>query len=73
MDLQGIDTLIIDFGGVLIDLDRQRCIDRFNELGITNVQAMLDVCHQQGFFLLHEKGLINDAEFRDEIRKMAEV
>ena len=73
MDLQGIDTLIIDFGGVLIDLDRQRCIDRFNELGITNVQAMLDVCHQQGFFLLHEKGLINDAEFRDEIRKMAGV
>ena len=73
MDLQGIDTLIIDFGGVLIDLDRQRCIDRFDELGITNVQAMLDVCHQQGFFLLHEKGLINDAEFRDEIRKMAGV
>ena len=73
MDLQGIDTLIVDFGGVLIDLDRQRCLDRFNALGIPNVQAMLDVCHQQGFFLLHEKGLITDAEFRDNIRKMAGV
>lgn len=73
MDLQGIDTLIVDFGGVLIDLDRQRCLNRFNALGIPNVQAMLDVCHQQGFFLLHEKGLITDAEFRDNIRKMAGV
>ncbi len=69
MDLKNIKTLIIDFGGVLIDLDRQRCIDSFVELGLPNVESMLDMCHQHGFFLQHEKGLLTDAEFRAEIHK----
>ena len=53
MKEKGIKNLIIDFGGVLIDLDRQRCIENFAKLGMPNVEAMLDVCHQQGFFLQH--------------------
>lgn len=69
MKRKGIKNLIIDFGGVLIDLDRQRCIEKFREIGMPHVEAMLDVCHQQGFFLQHEKGLITDAEFRDAIRE----
>ena len=69
MDLQGVKTLIIDFGGVLIDLDRQRCIDSFVELGFPDVESMLDMCHQHGFFLQHEKGLLPDEEFREEIRR----
>ena len=69
MKEKGIKNLIIDFGGVLIDLDRQRCIENFAKLGMPNVEAMLDVCHQQGFFLQHEKGLITSAEFRNEIRE----
>ena len=69
MDLQGVKTLIIDFGGVLIDLDRQRCIDSFVELGFPDVESMLDMCHQHGFFLQHEKGLLSDEEFREEIRR----
>ena len=69
MKEKGIKNLIIDFGGVLIDLDRQRCIENFAKLGMSNVEAMLDVCHQQGFFLQHEKGLITSAEFRNAIRE----
>ena len=34
-----------------------------------DVETMLDVCHQQGFFLQHEKGLITSAEFRNAIRE----
>ena len=63
-----IKNLIIDFGGVLIDLDRPRCIEHFRRLGMDNVEQMLDVCHQQGFFLQHEKGLIDAAEFRNRIQ-----
>lgn len=66
---RNIRNLIIDFGGVLIDLDRQRCIDNFARLGMKDVASMLDVCHQQGFFLQHEKGLISASEFRDRIRE----
>ena len=38
-------------------------------LSVENVDAMLDVCHQQDFFLNHEKGLIAAAEFREKIRE----
>ena len=69
MDLQGIKTLVIDFGGVLRDLDRWRCVKHFAELGLPDVESMLDMCHQHGFFLQHEQGLLTDEEFRAEIRK----
>lgn len=65
---KGIRNLIVDFGGVLIDLDRQRCIENFSRLGVPDTEAMLDVCHQQGIFLQYEKGTISSAEFRDAIR-----
>ena len=63
-----IKNLIFDFGGVLIDLDRERCLENFRRLGMKEVEQLLDVCHQQGFFLQHEKGLIDGAEFRERIR-----
>ena len=34
MKNKGIKNLILDFGGVLIDLDRQRCVEHFKELGL---------------------------------------
>lgn len=67
----GIKNLIIDFGGVLIDLDRVRCIQHFEQLGLSNVEAMLDIYHQQDFFQKYEKGLISNDEFRNIIREKA--
>lgn len=67
----GIKNLIIDFGGVLIDLDRPRCIKHFEQLGLRNVETMLDVYHQQDFFQKYEKGLISNDEFRSIIREKA--
>lgn len=34
MKRKGIKNLIFDFGGVLINLDRQRCVENFRKLGI---------------------------------------
>lgn len=68
MSNKAIRNLIVDFGGVLIDLDRTRCIEHFKQLGLDNVEAMLDIYHQQDFFQQYEKGLISSAEFRDIIR-----
>lgn len=69
MKNKGIKNLLIDFGGVLINLDRQRCINRFKELGCLHIENNLNNYYQQGFFMQHEKGLISTQEFRDEIRK----
>ena len=71
MKAKGIKNLLIDFGGVLINLDRQRCIENFRKLGLQNVDELLNVYHQQGIFMQQEKGLITSAEFRDSIREMA--
>ncbi len=68
MEKGTIKNLIIDFGGVLIDLDRKRCVENFKRLGLTDVENVLDIYHQQDFFQKYEKGLITSAEFRDEIR-----
>lgn len=68
MKRQGIKNLIIDFGGVLIDLDRERCIEKFRSLGLPNVEEMLDLYHQQDFFHNYEKGMIGSAEFRNVLR-----
>ncbi len=66
-----IKNLLIDFGGVLIDLDRRRCLEHFRRLGMPDVEGLLNDYRQKGFFQLHEKGLISDADFRGRIRQAA--
>ena len=61
MKRKGIKNLIIDFGGVLIDLDRQLCLENFRKLGLPDVEVMLDLYHQQDFFQKYEEGLITIA------------
>ena len=36
-----IRNLIIDLGGVLVDLTRNRCIEAFERLGVENVRERL--------------------------------
>ena len=42
MKRKGIKNLIIDLGGVLLDLDRQRCLESFRKLGLADVEHTLD-------------------------------
>ncbi|MFV0545120.1 MAG: HAD family hydrolase [Bacteroides sp.] len=69
MRRKGIKNLLIDFGGVLIDLDRERCIENFEKLGLADIDKMLGDFHHQGLFLQQEKGLISSAEFRTGLRE----
>lgn len=64
-----IRNLLVDFGGVLINLDRQRCIENFKKLGLTDADEMLGLFQQQGVFMQQEQGLITSAEFHDAIRE----
>ena len=69
---KNITTLIFDFGGVLINLDLNRCIQKFKDLGVSNFENNLNNYGQKGIFLEFEKGLIDIPTFRDEIRKLAQ-
>lgn len=71
--MKGIKNLIFDFGGVLIDLDRERCIRNFRQIGVENVESLLNVYGQQGLFREHEKGMIDDATFRQGVRDLAQL
>lgn len=64
-----IKSIIFDFGGVLINLNRQRCIDSFKQLGLNHVEDLINPFAQQGIFMQLEKGLITPAVFRDKIRE----
>ena len=70
MKSKGIKNLLIDLGGVLINLDRERCIENFKKIGFQNIEEKFCTHQLDGIFLQQEKGLITPAEFRDGILPM---
>ncbi len=66
--LKGIKNIIFDFGGVLVDLQPQACLDAFAKLGIPQVSQMLTPYGHKGPFGEVENGSITIEQFRDEIR-----
>lgn len=59
--------LLFDFGGVLVDLDRQRCQQSFHDIGFP-VEQYLGDYKQAGIFSQLERGDISIAEFCRYIR-----
>lgn len=67
--MKGIKNIIFDFGGVIINLTRNRCIEAFENLGVINVRDQLVNNYQhKDLFMQIEMGLITPAEFRNRIR-----
>ena len=65
-----IKTLIFDLGGVLVSLNRERCLENFSKnLGFDDFGEYLNAYAQKGFFAKFENGELNAVEFRDEVRK----
>ena len=60
-----IDTVIFDFGGVLIDIDYERTIDAFKALGISDFKALYSQAAQSALFNDIETGAISNEEFID--------
>lgn len=64
-----IKNIILDFGGVIIDVDYQRVADSFNKLGAGNFETLYTQKKQAGFFDAFEKGEISEEQFRKELRQ----
>lgn len=69
--MKKIKNVIIDLGGVMIDLDRERCVRAFEALGIRGVDSMLGLYRQEEPFLSVETGRISAGEFYDSLRGLA--
>ena len=62
-----IKNLVFDFGGVLIDIDIERCVDAFRTLGFA-ADALVGKYHQQGVFRDFELGNISSEVFCQAVR-----
>ena len=60
---------MFDLGGVIIDLDRQRCVDALVALGDSHADELLGLSMQKGEFMKLEEGKISAADFYNEMRR----
>ena len=67
--MNNIDTLIFDFGGVIIDLDYANPVNEFKKLGILDSKKLYSKKEQTKLFDSLECGQISDENFLNEIRK----
>ena len=70
--MEGIKNLIIDLGGVLINLTRNRCIEAFENLGVENIREQITNNYQhKDLFERLELGTISVEQFRNDIRALS--
>ena len=62
-----IDTLIFDFGGVLINIDYQRTIDAFKDFGMLDFEERYSQAAQSTLFNDFETGKISTQRFINEL------
>jgi putative hydrolase of the HAD superfamily len=68
-----LKVIIFDFGGVLINLNRQAAVDKLIALGVHDADALLNNYVQSGLFLDLESGKITAEEFRAALRSQYQL
>src|SRR5260370_34188130 len=63
-----IKNLIFDLGGVIINLDVTRTYQAFAKLAKSSIKEVKAKVSEQSFFNEYEKGMLDDDEFRANIR-----
>ena len=64
-----IKNIIFDLGGVLVDIDPDMTAKAFARLSNTKVVDIMELHKSKSFFVDYEKGMIDDATFRNNIRQ----
>lgn len=65
-----IKTVIFDMGGVVITLEQDEAVSRFKELGLADVEDILNPYSQSGIFGDLEEGKLSEAEYHAALEKM---
>lgn len=65
-----IKNLLFDLGGVIMDIERDRAVRAFEAAGLTEADSLLGEYGQKGAFLALERGEIDAAEFRRQLRPL---
>ena len=73
MNLQGIQNIIFDLGGVIINLDNKLTEKAFVDLGVKDFRKYFGHGFAASFFSDFEVGKISDQQFISDLKKMMEV
>jgi HAD superfamily hydrolase (TIGR01509 family) len=68
-----VKNIILDFGGVLLDLDYQLTEQAFTKLGCTNFKEIYSQAAQINLFNTYEVGAIAEAVFFEELKKLSRI
>ena len=68
--MQEIKNIIFDFGGVLVNLDKHRCIEAFDKIGAHEIVRYVDECRQEDLIHDLEVGNTGVEEFCNEVRRI---
>ncbi len=71
MFLKGIKAVIFDLGGVVVNLDYERCISSFEAIGFEGAERYVSCYHPTEIFGALERGEISCESFCEELRKMS--
>ncbi len=66
--IRGVQNLVIDLGGVMINLRRERAVEALRSLGVEEADKMLGLYRQEPPFLSLETGEADAATFFDILR-----
>jgi len=64
-----IENIIFDFGGVIMNIDFERTVSAFRELGIIHFDQLFSKLKQSDLFDRMDKGTVSPEDFRDQIRE----
>lgn len=59
------NNLLFDLGGVIMDIERARCVESFRKLGLRDSDSFFGEFSQKGPFMALEEGAISKDEFHE--------
>ena len=65
-----ITHIAFDMGGVVLHIDHEQAVSRFEEIGVADARKYLDPYHQQGLFGQLEGGQISAEAFVSELSRL---
>ena len=68
--IKGIKNLLFDQGGVIVDIERGRCLEELRRLGMEAPERFVGLYKQDGPFFALENGDITLDEFHDALRPL---
>ncbi len=68
--IKGIKNLLFDQGGVIVDIERDRCLEELRRLGLEAPERFVGLYKQDGPFFALENGDITLDEFHDALRPL---